>query len=463
MKWKVEVLGKSPSEASVQVLNERTGLPVDSILLLFSRDEKVVSGGFSETEAQELADRLKRDKGISVRVLPDSDVRTEPVALFRVLLVNYRPGYRTRLRRRLQELTRLPQEQIILWLSRMPFVLSKGVDSEAAKRIKRSVTEAGGIVRIETETPFQESLSERRKSNAVFRSWTPTGEEEEASDSLFRKEPEKGQEAAEETPPVVGLPDGFQAEPPPLDMIETDGGVVVMYPPARFAVGAPGVSHIEDYGLEPPVLPDPRVDAVPHILEFLPPEAPSTDPPPVVGTREHSLWADEPAPDVVCLFPPPAGINTDRLLPPVLGEGEETQADLFGDETGTEAAASGTGSELSSPETVASANRITRNLGEISGGKPLRLFLCRPAPEDEDTVAEALRDVMGVSLRESWDLLRKAPLLLREYMDHTSAILAVHQLESRGVSVSLSRGENLKAVRSNGEGEGFRAWLAKNG
>ncbi|MBN2587096.1 MAG: hypothetical protein JXA64_06435 [Candidatus Fermentibacteraceae bacterium] len=475
MKWKVEVLGKSPSEVSVRVLNERTGLPVESILLLFSRDEKVVSGGFSETEAQELADRLKRDKGISVRVLPDSEVRTEPVPLFRVLLVNYRPGYRTRLRRRLQELTRLPQDQIILWLSRMPFVLSKGVDSEAARRIKRSVTEAGGIVRVETETPFQESLSERRKSNAVFRSWTHAGEEEDASDSLFRKEPEKAQEAAEEVPPVADLPDGFQAEPPPLDIIETDGGVVIMYPPARFAVGAPAVSHIGDYRLEPPVLPDTSVDAVPHVLEFLPPEAPSTDPPPVVGTREHSPWAEEPAPDVVCLFPPPSGIDTDRLLPPVLGEREESQADLFGDEAGTEtgtilteAAASGTETPLkeieeSDEETGAADFKIARNLEEISGGRPLRLFLCRPAPEDEDTVAEALRDVMGVSLRESWDLLRKAPLLLREYLDHTSAILAVHQLESRGVSVSLSRGESLKVLRSNGEGEGFRAWLAKNG
>jgi hypothetical protein len=351
----------------------------------------------------------------------------------------------------------------------MPFALSKGVDSETAKRIRKSVTEAGGIVRIETETPFQESLSDRRKSTVVFRPGPSTGEED-ASDSLFRKEKPKEPVSSSEAPPVTGLPEGYQAEPPPLDMIETDGGVVVMHPPVRFTPGIPRVSHREEYGLEPPVLPDLSREEVPQVLEFQPPEAPSTDPPPVVGTREHALWADEPSPEVTCFFPPQARIDPDRLLPPVLVREEVPAEDLFGGpetRSGTDGSPAGepvarASEELAVEIIEASLKKALGRNGGRSGG-PLRLFLCRPAPEDEDTVAEALRDVMGVSMRESWDLLRKAPALLKEYIDHTSAILTVHQLESRGVTVSLNRAGNVEATHTNGDDGGFRAWLTKNG
>lgn len=452
MNWKVEVAGDSPSEASVQALAGRTDLSLDGILMAFSRDEKVVCGGLSETEAQALSDRLKRDPGIICRVLPDSDASPSPVQLFRVLLVNYRPGYRTRLRRRLQELTRLPQEQIIHWLSRMPFVLSRGVDGETARKIKRSVTEAGGIVRIETETPFQESLSARRRSNAVFSSGrTIASEEADASDVLFRREPNSGQEGEEEAPPVAVLPEDHSFEPPPLDSFETDGGTIVMRPPSRYTPGAPETFVREDFRRVPPVLPEQDPSALPQVLEFSPPDAPPADPPPVVGSREHSEWADEPAPEVVLLHPPPARFDTGMLLPPVLEEGgdEEEEPDdatflrnLFGSSTRKE--------ENGPPE------EDSREDGSM------KLFLCRPSSGDEDRVARALQEVMGIPPGESRKLMRSTPVLLREYSSNARAILTVHQLESRGVTVSLDRNVPGPAGAPADSG-GFRAWLASNG
>lgn len=451
MNWKVEVVGDSPSEASVHVLARRTDLPLDSILMAFSRDEKVVCGGLSESKAQALADRLKRDPGVTCRVLPDSDASPSPVQLFRVLLVNYRPGYRTRLRRRLQELTRLPQEQIIHWISRMPFVLSRGVDGETARKIKKSVTEAGGIVRIETETPFQESLSARRKSNAVFSAGrTAAAEEADASDELFRREPKAAPEG-EEVPPVAELPEDHFFEPPPLDSFETDGGTIVMRPPSRYTPGAPAAFIREDFRRVPPVLPEQDPGAMPRVLEFSPPEAPPADPPPVVGSREHSVWADEPAPDVVLLYPPRGRFDTAMLLPPVLdaGSGEDEDQD---DETFL--------SNL-----FRSSTRIADNgppEDDIMEDGSLKLFLCRPSSGDADRVARALQDIMGISPGESRKLMRNAPVLLREYPSHARAILTVHQLESKGVTVFLDR-RNPEPVSPPTDSRGFRAWLASNG
>ncbi|MFO8182785.1 MAG: hypothetical protein R6U39_01295 [Candidatus Aegiribacteria sp.] len=452
MNWKVEVAGDSPSEASVQVLAQRTGLALDSILLAFSRGENVVCRNLSESEAQALADRLKRDPGVTCRVLPDSDSGPSPTQLFRVLLVNYRPGYRTRLRRRLQELTRLPQEQVINWLSRMPFVLSGGVDSETARKIKRSVTEAGGIVRIETETPFQESLTARKRSNAVFSAGqAPAAEDVDASDALFRREPKAEPEAEEEAPPVVGLPEGHSFEPPPLDSFETDGGTIIMSPPSRYTPGAPDAFVREDFRRVPPVLPEQGPAALPQVLEFSPPDAPPAAPPPVVGSREHSGWADEPAPDVVLLHPPPARVDAGMLLPPVLSHGGDEDEDMDDETFLTNLFRSPGRNEADQP-----AEEDIREEGS------LKLLLCRPSSGNEERVAKALRDVMGISPGESRELMRKAPVLLREYSNHARAILTVHQLESRGVTVSLDR-RDPESVRGPTGSEGFRAWLARNG
>ncbi|OPL17958.1 MAG: hypothetical protein AVO35_07300 [Candidatus Aegiribacteria sp. MLS_C] len=480
MKWKVEVLGDRPSEGTVQLLARRTDLPMDSVLLSFSRGETVVCAGLSEGEAQKIADGLKRDRGVTCRVLPDGEGTPEPVQLYRVLLVNYRPGYRTRLRRRLQEMTRLPQEQVIDWLSRMPFALSKGVDSETARKIRKSLTESGGIVRIETETPIQENLATRRKSNAVFRPSPRSEPKTDESDTLFgRKEPAESHGTASGEPPVTGLPEGFFTGPPPLDTIHTPDGVVLMHPPPRFAAGIPSVCMDTGYALEPPLLPDSDPGAIPCVLVLAPPEAQSTEPPPVVGSRAFSSWANETAPDRVILHPPPSRLDTGMFLPPVLQrraaapvsetplpvrEDTMPKGPSQGGETVLHPAAEAEPEPPVEPSREEiKARTVLSDFRVLTGGGPLRLFLCRPSPDDEDTVVEALRDVLGVSVRDSWDLLRKAPTLVREFEDHTSAILTVHQLESRGVTVSLSRRSTDGRSGPDGTGEGLRAWLTGNG
>ena len=95
MKWKVIVQGDKPSADSAHILTECTCLPLDEILMALGHEDDIVCNGLSEGEAQKIADSLRRDPGIQCRILPDHEEETQPVPLFRVLLVNYRPGYRT--------------------------------------------------------------------------------------------------------------------------------------------------------------------------------------------------------------------------------------------------------------------------------------------------------------------------------------------------------------------------------
>jgi ribosomal protein L7/L12 len=439
MKWKAVVQGDKPSEETIRVLTERTGKLPDKTLLAFSREEEIVCNGLSEGEAQKIADSLRRDPGVKCRILPDSKEKTEYTTLFRVLLVNYRSGYRTRLRRRLQELTHLPQEQIVIWLSRMPFVLSKGIDSDTAKRIKKSITEAGGIVRIETESMLQDSISNRHKSNAVFRTHGIRANENTISDSdtstgdVLIKERKNTVEDDSRIPPVSGLPEKYTVGPPPLDEFENSYGRVVMHPPARYAAGLPSKSLDGRFCETPPVLPDVSSRSIPESVEFSPPEIVKGNLPPLVGRKEQGSLARGPMPDIVIPYPPPGSISQDLLLPLVIG--------------------------ASSASLLTNGNDIPT----VSEDVVFKLFLCPPAPNDEDIVAEALRDVIGVSLRKSWDILRKPPALLETCVDHKRAIKLAHELESRGVTVSLTRGSYSMEMTQADSGEGFQAWLSKNG
>jgi len=455
MKWKVVVKGDKPSEETVRILTEHTGQTLDSILLTFSSSEEVEFNGFSEGEAQKIADSLKRDSSIKCTILPDTEQKDQAIDLFRVLLVNYRPGYRTRLRRRLQELTRLPQEQIVLWLSKMPFVLSKGIDKDAAKTIKRSITEAGGIVRIETDSMLGERPVRSRRSNAVFRtSSDQTGsaseQEEDPSDILFKRQP-----AEDALPPVIDLPETFTAGPPPLDEFEDSYGKVVMHPPARFALGLPSVSLDGRFRETPPVLPDISSDSIPEAFEFSPPVIGTGELPPVVGNEGLALFAAGPAPEIVIPFAPPSSIATDLLLPSIIGaEAASLPADL------NVHAACGKKNKMQKGKLTASDRTCTDQASEQTA---LKLFLCPPALNDEDTVAEALREVLGVSLRKSWDLLRKPHSLIETCSDQRRAIRTVRKLESRGVTVALSRGDIPAGVPVGGSADCFTVWLSRNG
>jgi len=455
MKWKVIVQGDEPSEQSIRLLTERTGLLMDKILMAFSHEDDIVCNGLSEGEAQKIVDSFRRDPAIRCRILPDHEEKVKPVPLFRVLLVNYRPGYRTRLRRRLQKLTRLPQEQIVLWLSRMPIVLSKGIDSETARSIKKSITEAGGIVRIEAESLPQESVSPRRRSNAVFRTREVTADSDDnLSDTLFGVLTDTTDTTDDDTsviPPVSGLPEQYSVGPPPTDEFETTGGRVFLQPPARYTVGLPSKSQNGGFLETPPVLPDVSNRGIPETIEFSPPEVLSGSSPPVVGSRGGNSSVGPP-PDTVILYSPPGRIFQHLLLPPVLEELRED--DYFNGDDSSGGAVMNNDLKSGSDESVESNG---------TEGSVVRLFLCTPSLMDEARVAEALREVMGVSLRESWDLLRKTPALLETCVDHRRAIRIAHELDVLGVTVSLTRGNLTAGAPSVSAGEGFQAWLSKNG
>lgn len=448
---------------SAHVLTEHTDLPLDKILMAFSHEDEVVCNGLSEGEAQKIADSLRRDSGVHCRILPDHEEKVQPVPLFRVLLVNYRPGYRTRLRRRLQNLTRLPQEQIVHWLSRMPIVLSRGIDSETARRIKRSITESGGIVRIEAESLPQESVSPRRRSNAVFRTLGASAEMADSngnlSDTLFGDQTGTTEDGVSRIPPVSGLPEQYLIGPPPTDEFETSSGRVFLQPPARYTVGLPSKSMDGGFLETPPVLPDVSNRSIPETIEFSPPEIVTGDSPPIVGSDSIICG---PPPDIVMLYPPPGSMFQHLLLPPVL---EESWEGLFS-----------TGDD--SPDAAATDNDLESDIDSIRDGsicakkykyvesnedEVLMLFLCTPAPEDEGRIAEALREVLGVSLRESRDLLRKTPALLETCVDHKRAIRIAYELDSLGVTVSITRGNLAAGIPVVSAGEGFQAWLSKNG
>lgn len=447
MKWKVIVQGDKPSVESARVLSESTGLPLDEILKAFSHEDDIVCNGLAEGEAQKIADSLRRDPGIQCRILPDHEEEVQPVPLFRVLLVNYRPGYRTRLRRRLQELTRLPQEQIVQWLSRMPIALSRGINSETAKSIKKSIIESGGIVRIEAESMQKESVSSRRRSNAVFKTSGPLAEVADSgtnsSDLLFGVQTGTTDDVVSLIPPLIDLPEEYSIGPPPTDEFETSSGRVFLQPPARFTPGLPSKSLDGGFLETPPVLPDVSNRTIPQTVEFSPPEVVIGDSPPVVGS--DSIISGPP-PDIVIPYPPPGSIFQHLLLPSVL---EKSNEDLHS-------------SEDDSQDDVINTE-YDQESGESNEDAVLRLFLCTPAPEDEDRIAEALREVLGVSLRESRDILRKTPALLETCADHKRAIKIAHELNSLGVTVSITRGDLAEGLPSESTRAGFQAWLSKNG
>ncbi len=444
MKWKVIVQGDKPSVESARVLTERTGLPLDEILAALSHEDDIVCNGLTEGEAQKVADSLRRDPGIQCRILPDKEEEIQPVPLFRVLLVNYRPGYRTRLRRRLQELTHLPQEQIVQWLSRMPIALSRGINTETAKRIKRSITESGGIVRIEAEPLQQESVSPRRKSNAIFRTREISPDSDTSfSGPLFGVQTDTTDDDVSLIPPVLDLPEQYSIGPPPTDEFETSSGRVFLQPPARFTVGLPAKSLEGGFLETPPVLPDISNSSIPEIFEFSVPEVLTGDLPPIVGSDSI---VSGPSPDIVFGYPPPGRIFQHLLLPPVLKEYCEDLLSSEGDEP----------DEVDHPERDPESEELNEN-------EVLKLILCTPSPDDEDRIAEALREVLGVSLRESWDLLRKTPSLLATCLDHRRAIRIAHELNSLGVTVSITRGNLTEELPLVDSGAGFQAWLSKNG
>ncbi len=142
MSWRVLARAENPAPGTLATLEELTGLGRGEVLLALRRNGLLVGDGFEEERARALSKTLG-DLGLICSVSPDE---SPEATLFRVVLTGFKPGHRARLRETLQKLSGLPPEQIVVWLSRIPFVLRDSVDHETARRIKRTLVESGGMV-----------------------------------------------------------------------------------------------------------------------------------------------------------------------------------------------------------------------------------------------------------------------------------------------------------------------------
>ncbi len=142
MFWKIILRGGSPSGRILAVLYARTGEPIDSVReMLDSAQGMVLQSGLSREKAEALSAELPNDGSVQIQLQRDEVV-------FVPVLMGYRPGCRGRLRIALQKLSRLPTEEVIRFLARVPIALKLDADRAAAESIKRILERAGGIVEI---------------------------------------------------------------------------------------------------------------------------------------------------------------------------------------------------------------------------------------------------------------------------------------------------------------------------
>ena len=341
MDWKVVARGGRPSPETLEALCRLTGLRRDEVVLALGREGVVAGTRLSEERAQSLGDSLSRDLGIACRILPDGgQAPGEP--RFRVILTGFRSGYRSRLRRKLQELTGLPPEQVTLWLSRVPFVLSRNVDSRTAESIRRSVTPAGGIVQVAPEGGKLKDPPDSGKT-AVFslgaKETPPAGSPANPTapaamshggsqdpESHYGRLPDLEPVAAPTTddlsieidpPEQVPLIPGCRIEPPPTGWtVPARGGLIGRTPPVFHTdppsrtvdrIGSPpGTTTVSGIEISPP----------PPEITFSKPVVMVLTLPPLPGRPEGP--GPGPAPAAALLWPPAMGIDPARLLPPVL-------------------------------------------------------------------------------------------------------------------------------------------------
>lgn len=216
MSWKVLVRAENPSPGTLATLEELTGLGRGEVLLSLRRTGLVVGEDFDEERARALS-RTLGDLGLSCSVSPSAMPETTQ---FRVVLTGFRPGYRARLRETLQKLSGLPPEQIVVWLSRIPFVLRDSVDHDTARRIKRMLVEAGGMVdlRPARDNPPSQPPGELQASAEAARAAPGP----EPAGRMTASAPESGRAAVQQAGASPGeeagahpVPGDLPCEPPP--------------------------------------------------------------------------------------------------------------------------------------------------------------------------------------------------------------------------------------------------------
>jgi hypothetical protein len=283
--WKVVVHAESPSAEALETLGELTGLNRGELLRALRRGTLIAGSGYGRDRAASLAKSLREDFGLEATALPapgDSDAGSGEDArtLFRVVLTGYRPGRRARLRDALQRLSGLPPEQVVIWLSRIPFVLRDRTDHDTARKIRRAITEAGGMIDMRPVMDRSPKRTPRRKRREPEEQEEPSGEAEEPS----------APPPTPPRPPISSAAEAVRSSPPPrISFIPPEPSADLMPPPVVPEAAAGGSTA-----------PPPRI-------RFLKPPS-GFAPPPVAGVREVS----DPPPAISFSSPPEASMQ----LPP---------------------------------------------------------------------------------------------------------------------------------------------------
>jgi len=244
MFWKIVLKGHNPAGRLLAVLYARTGETIDSVrTMLGSPAGMVLQAGLSRESADTLASELPGDGSVQILVQPDQ-------AVFVPVLMGYRPGSRGRLRIALQKLSRLPTEDVIRFLARIPIALKLDADLSTAESIKKILEKAGGIVEIRSPQNLVGVSSRKEYTKAAAREVVQVTEKSDKtlSDS-----------AGSIVPPVVS------------DAVYTAGsstdipGIIDFQPPSRSVAEAP-----------PPVkeeADDAQTAVSPHTVRFTVPAA----------------------------------------------------------------------------------------------------------------------------------------------------------------------------------------------
>jgi hypothetical protein len=373
MSWRVVVRGDSPKGDSIVALCNLTGLTMSEVQLALLKDGVIVGDGLSEPRARELADSIQKDSTLDC-LIEHSVIAGDSPATFRVVLTGYRPGSRARLRRTVQKMSGLPFEQVIVWFSRIPFVLRENARHSTAMAIRRALTEAGGLVDLQPESSATIVL------------------------------PGKTEPAAVDSPPEVEAQAAEDPELVPIVAVEAVTGSGA--DDFDFPVPSNGFTEL----LIPPVI------ALPD--EWTP-EQDGIHRPPVFRFTEPGK-----TPAVPSIFDAADDVE----------EGEPFVVEF---------------TEPSSP--ILKAPALPHNT--------MKLFLCDPAEEDRDNVAEVLARVCDFPMNTSTGLVNNCPAWIASFYDTRRVSRFTTELAKMGVTVVMAR--NMPEFTHTGEASvSLLEWLS---
>lgn len=210
------------------------------ILLALRREGLTAARDQPEEKARALSASLA-SLGLNPSVVEASGSRQ--AASFRVVLTGFRPGSRARLRECLERLSGLPPEQVVVWMSRIPFVLKDNAGHDTARTVRKLVQEAGGLVELRPlDLPPGEPPEKPRprREERVRPAPPPDAESRAAPPGAVPEEPPA---LPEEAPPA--LP-GVRTDEPPVLRFSS---------PGRAPEVPPAIPSASELSLVPPVIP----------------------------------------------------------------------------------------------------------------------------------------------------------------------------------------------------------------